>query len=84
MGDRFLQNRDPSVRALGEATQLEARLKKLCTSQRLPWLLDATALRHRQRKEQAKELTRWGSLGSQGKSARAFVDSTISNAWLIN
>ena len=35
-------------------------------------------------REKKKEIMRWASLQSQGKSVRSFIKNKIANAWLIN
>ncbi|KAG5868428.1 hypothetical protein JTB14_029044 [Gonioctena quinquepunctata] len=51
---------------------------------RLEWLLtsDPAILKKYNAKSRKRELARWSSQGSQGKSVAAFTDSQISNAWL--
>jgi hypothetical protein len=84
MGLRFMSGPDPVQRALGVASGLEGRLKRLATAQRLNWPATEADIRQFKLGAKKRELEKWASLGSQGKSVAAHTDSRLSNAWLFD
>ena len=83
-GLKFLSGPDPVQRALGEASGLERRLRCLATSQRLLWPPTESDIRRFKSEAKKRELEKWASLGSHGKSVAAHTDSRLSNAWLFD
>nr|CAI5866823.1 unnamed protein product [Callosobruchus analis] len=81
-GLKFANNPDPAMRALATGTKLESRLRRMALDARIAWPLTGEEVASYVRTQKKAELRRWKSLGSQGKSAAAFADSTIANAWL--
>lgn len=83
-GTSFLNADDPAMRALGAGSQLDARLRKLCLAQRLHWPPEEAVLKTYVSSQKRRALSQWSQLGSQGKSVRAFTDSAVGNAWLMD
>ncbi|CAH2020299.1 unnamed protein product [Acanthoscelides obtectus] len=73
---------DPAMQALATGTKLESRVRRLALDARIAWPVTGEQLASYTRTQKKAELARWKRLGSQGKSAAAFADSKIGNAWL--
>ncbi|CAH2018675.1 unnamed protein product [Acanthoscelides obtectus] len=81
-GLKFVDNPDPAMQALATGTKLESRVRRLALDARIAWPVTGEQLASYTRTQKKAELARWKRLGSQGKSAAAFADSKIGNAWL--
>ncbi|KAG5861170.1 hypothetical protein JTB14_032411 [Gonioctena quinquepunctata] len=79
-GLKFADNPDPVMRALAAGTKMESRLKNLDRTARIDWPVDLAILINFNAKMKRRELARWSSQGSQGKSVAASTNSRLSNA----
>lgn len=80
-----MDSADPVMRALAKESRLEQRLRDIAQMARIGWpILNIAAIDLYKAREKKKEITRWASLHSQGKAVKAFTESKIANAWLIN
>ncbi|KAG5869819.1 hypothetical protein JTB14_037554 [Gonioctena quinquepunctata] len=68
---KFVDNPDPVMQALSAGTKMESRLQSLARAARINWPVDPAILKSCNTKMRKRELARWNSQGSQGKSIAA-------------